>query len=307
MENKRYHIILASITFAVLMWISINMGYEYTVLRRIPVILENRREDRALKYPIPKSITVRFQGRGWELAGLYFLPEVRYFIDLSSLNNEQFVLTSRDFAEHVKIPLSIQSLDIKPDSMILALEESREKKVPVIPRVTVTTPDGYGLVGPVRATPESVMISGAHSTIDAIPIWHTEHRRYDNQRTAVDEQIALEDPQNYAVDFTPRVVRVQVDIEPFAEKTFEGVSLFVLGAPANREVIFIPPRMDVTVRGSIDDLSKLTPDNFQAKADYESLIDDSTGTVIPALVSPEGLKVIRKTPEKFQFIIRKKL
>lgn len=307
MENKRYHIILASIIFAGLMWFSINMGYEYTVLRRIPVVLENRREDRALRYPIPKSVTVRFQGRGWQLAGLYFLPEIKYFIDLSSLNNEQFVLTSRDFTEHVKIPFSIQPLDIKPDTMILAFEESREKKVPVIPRVVVTTPNGYGMVGTVRTVPESVLISGTQSTIGAIPIWHTEHRRYDDQRTPVDDEISLEDPLNYAVEFSPRVVRVHVDIEPFAEKTFEGVSLFVLGAPANREVVFIPPRMDVTVRGSIDELSKLTPDNFQARTDYQSLLEDSTGLIVPALVFPEGVKVLRRTPEKFQFIIRKKL
>ncbi len=307
MENKRYHIIIASTVFAILMWVSINMGYEYTVIKRIPVVLENRREDRAFRYPIPKFVTVRFQGHGWQLAGLYFLPELRYLIDLASLNNEQFVLTARDFTEHVKIPFSIQPLDIKPDSMVLAFEESHEKKVRVLPRVIVSTPDGYGMVGAVRATPESVLISGTQSTIDAIAVWHTEHRRYENQRTPVDEILALDDPMNYALDASPRSVRVQVDIEPFAEKTFEGVSIIVLGAPVNREVVFIPPRMDVAVRGSIDELARLTSDNFQAKTEFQSLLDDSTGTVVPSLACPEGVKVIRRTPEKFQFIIRKKL
>jgi len=307
MENKQFHIILASVIFAILMWFSINMGYEYTVAKRIPVVLENRREDRALKYPIPKSITVRFQGRGWQLAGLYFLPDILYVIDLSSLNVEQFVITARDFAEHVKIPFSLQPLDIKPDTMVLAFEESREKKVPVVPRIAVTTPDGYGMVGSVTTVPESVRISGTKSTLDAIPIWHTEHRRYDNQRTGVDAEVALEDPMNYAVDFSPRTVRFRFDIEPFAEKTFEGVSIFVLGAPLSREVVFLPPKINITVRGSIDELSALTADNFQAKIDYQTLIEDSTGTVVPSLSVPEGVRVVRRAPERFQFIIRKKL
>jgi YbbR domain-containing protein len=307
MENKRYHIIIASIVFAVLMWFSINMGYEYTIVKHIPVILENRRDDRALRYPTPKSITVWFQGHGWQLAGLYFLPEIKYFIDLSSLTGDHFILTSRDFSEHVKIPPSIQPVDIKPETLVLAFDESREKKVPVIPRITISSPEGFGIVGPMKVTPESVLVSGSQHMIETVPAWSTEHLRFDNQRNPVDEQIGLVEPMNYAIDVTPRTVRLQIDIQPFAEKTFEGISLTVLGIPLNRDVIFIPPKMDVTARGSIDQLATLALENFQAKIDFQSLVEDSTGTVTPSLIVPEGVKIIHRSPERFQFIIRKKL
>jgi len=84
MKNKRYHIVIGSILFAVLTWFSVNMRNEYTVVRRMPVVLENMREGKALKYPVPRFVTVRFRGSGWLIGGLYLFPNVSYFIDVSA-------------------------------------------------------------------------------------------------------------------------------------------------------------------------------------------------------------------------------
>src|SRR5713101_4965378 len=114
MENKRYHIVIASIVFAVATWVSVNLRSEYTVVRHIPVVLANVREGRALRYPVPKSITVHFRGTGWALAGLYLSPDVRYFIDGSSLGTEGFTVTGRDLLEHIKLPVNLQVIEVKP-------------------------------------------------------------------------------------------------------------------------------------------------------------------------------------------------
>lgn len=307
MQNKRYHIIIASVIFAVLMWISINMGYEYTVVKYVPVVLENMREEQTLKYPVPKTLTVRFRGTGWQLANIYLSPNVKYYIDGQSLTTREFTVTAKDLPEHVKLPLSVQTLDVSPDTMTLALDDYLEKRVPIESSISINPKDGFGQVGAVRITPESVVVSGGKTMLEAIDHWQTERRRYDNQRSAIDEDVPLEDPLYYSIDIYPQSVRVQADIQHFAEKTFSGVPLSTAAVPSNREVIFIPPKMDVIVRGGIDQLSKLSNNDFQATVDYSALMADSSGIAVPVLSAPQTIKVIRRMPEQFQFIIRKKL
>ena len=307
MENKRYHIIIASIVFAALMWLSINMGYEYTVVKYVPVVLENMKEDHVLKYPVPKVISVRFKGNGWQLAGIYLSPSVKYYIDVRSLSANPYLVTGKDLPEHVKLPLSVQTLEVIPDTLILAIDEYSEKRVPVVPHVLIDCKEGFGQVGAIHITPESVTVSGSRYMIDGITEWATVHRRYDNQHSAINEDIPVGEPATYSIDVYPSAIHYAVDIEHFAEKTFSGIPLVAIASPASREVIFIPPKMDIIVRGGIDQLAKLSNNDFQATVDYNAIVQDSTGTTIPVFNSPQTVKVIRKIPEQFQFIIRKKL
>src|SRR5260370_37663811 len=123
MENKRYHIVIASIVFAVATWFSVNLRSEYTVVQRIPVVMANVKAVKALKYPVPKSITVHFRGTGWALAALYLCPAVTYYIVGSSLGPENFTVTGRDFLEHIKIPVSLQDVEVKPETLLLPLND----------------------------------------------------------------------------------------------------------------------------------------------------------------------------------------
>ena len=101
MEKKRYHIVIASIIFAIVAWISVNMANEYIVVRTVPVVLENLKNGKALKYPIPKNISVRLKGSGWLIASLYLLADVKYVIDVSSLVPGEFIITDRYLSEHI--------------------------------------------------------------------------------------------------------------------------------------------------------------------------------------------------------------
>jgi len=119
--------------------------------------------------------------------------------------------------------------------------------------------------------------------------------------------IQLEEPMNYSIDLLTKVVQLQIDVQPFAEKTFTGIPITATGTPPNREIIFTPPKMDIIVRGGIQQLIKLTNDDFQASISYQSLIQDSVESIVPQVVVPGEVKIINRTPAEFKFIIRKRL
>jgi YbbR domain-containing protein len=307
MRKKSYHIVIASIVFAMLMWVSVNMGYEYTITKHIPVVIENLKEGKALKFPIPKTVTMIFKGHGWLLAGLYFLPDVKYFIDASSLTSERFIITPKELPEHVKLPIAIQPLDVKPETLILALDEYKEKRVTVIPHLSLDYHEGYGRVGQIQVTPESITIGGSKGVVDQITEWPTVYQKLKDVSASINEEIPLDEPSNYSIQIFRSSAHIMVNVQPFAEKTFSGIAVEAMAVPSNREVIFIPPKMDVIARGGIDQLAKLSNGNFQAMIDYQTLLQDSSGIVVPMLAAPEGVKVVSRKPDRVQFYIRKRL
>ena len=298
---------IASIVFAVLVWVSINMAEEYTLTKHLPVVLENKRGGKALRFPVPKSIMARFRGNGWQLAGLYLSSDVKYFIDESTLGSDPYVVTGKDFFDHVKLPIAVQPLDVKPETLLLALADYKEKRVRIVPRVVMDYHDGFGQVGPVRISPESVLVGGAADQVQAITQWQTVYERYDNRREPISEELGLEEPLNFSLEVSPSSVRIDVDVQPFAEKTITGVLVVASATPLNRDVIFIPPRMDVIVRGGIEQLARLSASDFLASVPYAMLLEDTSGVFGPTLSAPAGVSVLRRSPEKFQFVIRKKL
>ncbi len=307
MDKKRFHIVIASVIFAALTWLSVNMRDEYVVVKQMPVVLENMKEGKVLKYPVPKTVAVRFRGNGWSLAGLYLAPDVKYFIDVSTIGSENFMITGKDLLEHIKLPVSLQPLDVKPDTLLLALDDYREKRVPVVPRVVLEFRDGYGEVGPTRIAPESVVVGGSEYLLRPITGWPTVYRRFDELRSPLSVEIPLEESDSYSLDVAAQAVRLDADVQPFAEKPLSGIPIEAIGTPPNREVIFIPPRMDMIVRGGIDQLKNIRPSDFQATVSYEALAGDSAESVVPAINGPEEVKIVSRRPERFQFIIRKKL
>ena len=290
-----------------MLWISVNMGNEYTVTKRIPVVIENLKEGKALRFPVPKQMAVSVHGRGWLLAGLWFLPEIKYFIDVSSLNTQVLTITDDDLQEHVTFPVTVQVVDVQPETLLVALDEYREKRVPVIPHVLLDYHEGYGQVGAIQIEPESILIGGAKNAIDGISAWQTEYQKITNISSSIDEEIPVDEPASYAIEVFRNDVRLRVNVQPFAEKIFVGIPVEAQSVPPNREIIFIPPKMDVTVRAGIDQLSALSNESFHANADYQTLSQDTAGIAEPVLSYPEGIKIVGKKPERFQFFIRKKL
>lgn len=307
MENKRYHIVIGSLIFAALAWISVSLREEYTVVKHFPVVLENINPGKALKYYFPKTVNVKFTSSGWILASLYLMPDPVFSVDLSTLGTEDFCITAKDLPEHMKLPASLHPVEVNPDSMVIALDDYREKRVPVTLNVDAFFKSGFGQVGSIRVSPESTTVGGAANLIGSITSWPTAFRKYEDLTGSVSVDLPLEEPNTISVKLLHNSVHLNIDVQPFAEKIFAGVPVSTVSLPMNREVIFIPPKMDVIARGGIDQLAKLSMNDFRATVDFQDLVSDTTQYVVPLLTAPSEIKVISKKPERFQYIIRKKL
>lgn len=307
MTQRRFPVAAGAVVAAIALWISVNMQSEYSIVKSVPVVFEEMKEGKAFRFPIPRVMSIRVRGSGWVVARLFLSPDVKYYINLATVTETPVIVTAREALNHVTLPPDLTVVDVKPDTLMVALSDYYEKRVPVSARIVLGFRDGYGQVGPVRVEPESVTIGGTLAWLEGIRSWNTEFRKHSDIRAPIAEDVPLEPQRSYSVSVSLTSVRVSVNVEPFAEKVFPGIPVTVTSLPFGREVIFIPPRIDLVVRGGIEQLAAIPPDRFSAVVDYSELEADSTGSVIPSLKIPEGVRVVERKPQRFQFIIRKRL
>lgn len=307
MKFKHYHIIIGAFLFALLMWVSVNMTYDYTTTYTIPIKLDNLPAGKILKYPIPKNLDVRIKGSGWHLTSLFFSGNLELTIDGKKLTANTVTHTDALVTENIKLSSPISILDIYPDSLNFVIEDCLTKKVRVKPLINLDFLEGYGQAGEIEVFPDSIFVKGSQSNIGSIIDWKTKPVILNNLNKPVHIKLPLQEPPEYIINIELKEVDLRINVQPFAEKSYTGINIETYYLPVNREVIFIPPKMDVILRGSIEKLSNLTNDSISAYIDFTTLVSDSSGYVNPEVNLPPDVKIIKTFPDRFQFIIRKRL
>jgi YbbR domain-containing protein len=307
MKSKHYHIIIGSILFALLMWVSVNMTYEYTSTFSIPIRVENLPANKILKYSIPKNLILRLKGTGWHLTTISVSGISDIVIDGSNLRSNKVFFTDALIVENVKLPTSLSILNIFPDSLNFIVDDCMSKKVKVKPLINISFLEGYGQTGEFNVSPDSITIKGSRSNIHQINEWKTKPVRLDNLSQSVNMNLVLQDPPQYLINIEQSEIQLNINVQPYAEKSFSGINIETNYLPSNREVIFIPPKMDIIIRGSIGKLSSITNDSLRTYVDFTNLMSDTTGYFRPEIILPTGVRIIKTFPERFQFIIRKRL
>lgn len=198
-------------------------------------------------------------------------------------------------------------IDINPDTVSLVLDRRGEKRVRVIADIEMTFRDGYGQVGPTIVSPESITVYGANAVLDRVAEWRTSAARFDDLNNPLEEDVVLAPSTDHLLQLSPAFVKVRVNVQPFAEKAYTGLPVEIRSLPANRDVIFIPPKVEIVARGGIRQLSSILSVDFQVTVDYAAILNDTTGYIDPVVSSPPGVQVVARRPDKLQYIVRKRL
>lgn len=307
MRKRNLHIVIIAALFGVMAWASVSLREQYVVTVTAPFVLEDIPDGWAVRSPLPPSMQLRFRGDGWRLATMLMGGVPRLVFSAGTLLPGNKPITFNDVAERVLLTPGIQLLDVKPDSVRIDLDRSVRKRVPVVLDCIASFREGYGQVGPTSVAPDSVTITGAESLLRGVESWKTEHRAFENLRAPLDASVPLTPPGAHVFAFSAPSVRVSIWVEPFAEKVFSGIPVDVTGVPPNREVILIPPRIELVVRAGIKQLSTLSQPDFHVSASYARIAADSTGAVDAEVAAPPGVQVVSKRPDHIQYIVRTRL
>jgi hypothetical protein len=315
MKKRTFHIALAAALFGALVWLSVNLSDDYQVTLTAPLSIQGVPPGSAIRTPVPRTLQMKFRGRGWRLAAMLLGPDIKLVFPFATLpgarsraeSGTDRAITLSDIADRVVARPGVQLVDVKPDSVFISLDRYVQKQVPVVMDAGTTFREGYGQVGAATVTPESVTIGGAESVVKDVASWPTVKYLFEDLRAPVEDDLPLADAGVHDFRFSVPRVHVSINVQPFAEKLLSGLPVEILETPSNREVILIPPRIEIVARGGIKQLSGLGPGDFRVTVDYTYILSDTTGNIDALIAGPSGIQIVRKRPEHLQYIVRKRL
>jgi YbbR domain-containing protein len=307
MQQRSLYIVIFSTLFGVLAWVSVTMREDYETTVTVPFVLQEIPPGMAVQTPLPHALQLRFRGEGWRLAGVLLGRAPVIALSAASLPAGRRPLTFKDFADHISLAPGVRLLDVKPDSLRIELGTAVRKRVPVVLDCLASFREGYGQVGPTSVAPDSVTLTGAETVLRGLDSWKTERRVFENIRGSLDAEVPLASADPFEIAFSVPAVRIAISVEPFAEKIIPGLPVQVSAVPANREVILIPPRIEIVVRAGIRQLSALSAADFRVETSYAEIAADSTGAIDADVACPAGVQLVTKRPDHLQYIVRKRL
>jgi hypothetical protein len=306
-KEKKFHIISATTILAILLWGSVKLGNQFQTVRSVPVRPVNVPEGLALRSQVPRELQLTFRGEGWQLAAAFWGSDRGIPLDLHAETQSQRVITIRDVARALDLPSGVELVDMNPESVFVSLEPYGEKRLPVKLNVDVTCAEGYGLSAQPVLTPDSVTVTGAVSVLAMLEQVETARLKFQDLRSPLERDLGLSNTTPFMLTYDPPTVHALFNVQPFAEKALTGIPVIVRSVPHDREVLLVPPKIEVLVRGGIDRLATLTPRDIHAVVEFETIVADTSRTIRPQVTLPQGLTLVTQRPEVMQFVIRKRL
>lgn len=288
-----------------ILWIYLNLSYSYSINIDVPVQVDYSKSQ-AVSDQLPAELEVTVNGKGWDLMNILMFKKLTYRLDLSKFKQESKIITSQSINERLDLPTSVSVVKITPEEIDINLDKYSEKYVRIRSNLIVKTKENYKLIGVPVFSPDSVKIIGANSVLNKIKFIPTEIKTLDEVNSNMSGLINLKDTLGNLIKLETKSIRYSFNVELAADKNFEGIEILVNNIPENKEVLLIPPKADLSLKGGVEQLSKINTSEIKMFIDFSKLEEDTLGYFVPEIQLPVEANIINITPPKFQYIIKMK-
>jgi YbbR domain-containing protein len=301
MKKKVITLILISI-FSIVLWISISLSDEYRTSITLPVEFVELPEDYSINTSQMNEVSISLKGEGWSLAGLSFVRDLKFYIKPEDTFGKQVISSRNAVEQNAWLPSNIQVLEVEPAIIEYVVEKVKRKIVPVRSVIKIDYKPGYGIVSNITLYPDSVEIYGPESRIDDIEFVNTELTSFPGIDKKVSEIVNLEKIQS--INFSSNSTRMEFDVQKIVDKTFEEILVETINVPPSKSIELFPRKIKLVLRGGINELSKLTNEDFNPYVTFSQALNDTLGAIVPFIEVPEFTRIIEIKPGKLDYIIK---
>ena len=305
LEKRRLTVFLSSLVVAIFAWLffALSSRYEYQVKARLSYV--DPPLHRAFVPLNDDTVLARFSGTGWELLFSKFkkqIPQIN--VSLRQLENSSYVTFSGQLQElNRKFHIHQRLLSVEPDTLFFDFSKRMTKKVPVRLLYEIDFARAYGISGPVRLSPDSVVLSGAMEDLKNIHVWFTDTLRLRNVRAPIMAKVPFINFQKNNVNVFPKMVKVEIPVEEFTEQVVE-VPLRVLNNQG-LDVKMLPENISVTILSALGNYPQINRDSFQASVDLGRWRKYGYAQ-LPVILNkyPAHSKLVKIEPQAVDFLIQ---
>lgn len=288
--------------FAVILWGSISLSDIFYTNVDVKLTLTNFPPGYTTGSDLPEKINLRVKGQGWRLVSINVGPETDFRVSVGA-DSGKHSLSLYNYLESNRWLLSdVEIISIYPDSIRFFVERIISKKLPVVSGLELEYKPGYGLASPIIFRPDSVVVNGPLSLLRAMNEIQTAKRKLSalDSRTQIEVNLPRKNGFNYNINS----IGVTLDVQRIVDRQFENISVEVIDLPQRKDVVLLPNQIGFNVRGGIEILGRLRPEDFRAYIKYQNLVQDTTGSVAPILELPENVTLQYLKPDRLRYVIR---
>lgn len=297
-------IIILSVIFSVILWISVSLSNDFNSNLVLPIKVINVPEGYIATSTSSKLVNVKVKGVGWDLLNAAISSKNDFLVDADyQIKKNQFYNLSSFTDENSWLTSKLRILEISPDTISFAFEKIGYARKKIIPHLQLNFKDGYGLATDVTVSPESVDVSGPSKFVNQISDVPTELLKLNNLSDK--NELAVQLKNIPEVSYMIQSARIFLDIQRIVEKDFEDIPVKVLDLPSDRDVVLLPNKINISLRGGIDVLGKLDNTKIEATVFYRDIVLDTLGSITPILQIPEFTSLVYAKPAQLKYIIKK--
>lgn len=201
------------------------------------------------------------------------------------------------------LPVGVEIIGVSPSDLKIQFEPTLTKEVPILLSYSGKAKEGF-LVRSVKATPESIRITGSKRRLDAITEIRSPKIDVNDLESSRDFEEQLLLPEG-VTEVSASTVKVHIDVMKVDyQQSFEPVNISLV-APYGFAGTVEPSRARVTLAGEQTLISALSAKSLEVHADARGL-EEGTHQLSLKGKFPEGIFLLSSEPELVQVKLRKK-
>ena len=301
MKNK-INIIIFSVLFSLLIWGSVTLSEQFYSVKDFKIKIVNEPKGYSSGTIDPENISIKLKAKGWQLLTLGLGPKYEYLVSADNDSGKITIDPFNEIDENTWLSSGLSITEISPRQISFNVEKLKFKKLKIEAETDILFSDGYGLATPIKIYPDSVLVAGPSSVLDKLSALKTKTVNLSSLDSKIKIITDIEEPKGFQL--AQNKAELTFDVQRIVEKTFENIKVSINGMPQDRHIVLIPNVINCSLRGGINILGKINPNEISASIDYREIVYDTLGSVQPKIVIPQNTELVFTKPVRLNYIIK---
>jgi hypothetical protein len=305
LEKKRLRFFSFFFALSFLFWIITKLSNTYTGSINFQVDFVDVPDQIVLGAELEKAVKAEITASGFQLL-LHQYFKNRIDISFENADFQQGVaiinLVDQKFALQQQLFQNAILNFISPPRMNIPFSQLKRKKIKVFPPNEIDFRPGYNRSSNWEISPDSIWVYGPSKQIDTL-----EGLRIQPLTPNIDKDIKEKVPLSplKSIKFETNKVLIQAEVSRFTEKSLEAF-VKIKNLPDSLAIKLFPQSLQVTFLVRVSKADQLKAVDFDFFCDYDQMRYEEVNSIEVFLANePEGVRNIRWTPKRVDYLIRK--
>lgn len=301
--RKKILNISASFLFALGIWGSVSLSGDYFTSVALPVKFVELPANYTVSSSSIDTVYLNMKAQGWRLASLNLGGGAYYYVS-AEMDSGAFAVNLRNsLTENNWLSSGVEVINIYPDNINFKVDRIQSKKVRVKWNAGFEFSPNYGIVSDINLIPDSVIVYGPKTKLDAIDFVKAEYAKFTDIDKDLYEHLDLA-PQK-GLTYNTMSVTLRASVDKIVDRTFDGLPVEARDVPPSTELTLYPNNVSVVLRGGLNFLGKLKESDLNVFVNFQTAYADTTGSIEPIVEIPDFTQAISVMPARLKYIIKK--